>query len=64
MKRRDALEAWGNAIAGLVISSVIVTALRAADLWDLPAVILAAIFFAASVGRSFALRRLFRRWEL
>ncbi len=61
--RRDALEAWGNALAGLGISWVLVASLRALGLWDAPAVVVSVVFFAASVGRSYVLRRLFRRWE-
>lgn len=62
MIRRDALEAWANAVAGLAVSWLLVAGLRAVDLWDAPALIVSGFFFAASVGRSFALRRLFRRF--
>jgi hypothetical protein len=62
-RRRDAIEAWANAIAGLGVSVALVWLLRRAGLWDLPALHLSAAFFAASVARSFALRRLFRWWE-
>lgn len=63
MRRRDGIEAWANAIAGLGISWALVALLRAVGMWDAPALIVSAFFFAASVGRSYALRRLFRRYE-
>ena len=62
MTRRDGLEAWANAAAGLGVSAALVALLRALGLWDAPALIVSAFFFVASVGRSYALRRLFRWW--
>ena len=61
MKRRDASEAVANAVAGLGVSWALVAILRAVGLWDAPALVLSAFFFIASVARSYALRRLFRR---
>ena len=61
--KRDAFEAWANAVAGLVVSWALVAALRAAGAWDAPALVVSAFFFAASVARSYALRRMFRRFE-
>ena len=63
MIRRDMTEAWANAIVGLCISIVLVWALRAAGLWDASAVLISALFFVASVARSYALRRIFRKGE-
>lgn len=63
MRRRDAVEAWMNAIAGLGVSLAIVWALRAVGMWDAPALVVSAVFFAASVARSYALRRIFRGTE-
>ncbi len=63
MRRLDSIEAWGNAIAGLGVSVLLVEALRAMGWWDSPALILSAGFFAASVARPYALRRLFRYLE-
>lgn len=60
---RDALEAWGNAVVGLAVSAALVWLLRAVGLWDAPALVVSALFFAASVARSYALRRAFRWWE-
>lgn len=60
---RDALEAWGNAIVGLAVSAALVWLLRAVGLWDAPALVVSVLFFAASVARSYALRRAFRWWE-
>lgn len=57
----DAAEALANAVAGLLVSLALVWALRASGLWDAPAWFVAGVFFAASVGRSFLLRRIFRR---
>ena len=57
---KDAAEAWVNAIAGLGISLALVAFLRAVGAWDAPAWAVAAVFFLASVARSYALRRLFR----
>lgn len=62
MKRRDALEAFANALAGLAVSIALVMVLRAVGLWDAPALLISAFFFAASVGRSYVLRRAFRWW--
>lgn len=59
-RSRDTVEALANAVAGLGVSLALVWALRAAGLWDAPAAAVAAVFFAASVARGFALRRLFR----
>lgn len=61
--KRDWLESVGNALSGLIVSMALVAVLRAAGLWDAPAALVAAFFFAASVARSFVLRRLFRAWE-
>lgn len=63
MRQRDHIEAWANAVAGLGVSAALVAVLRAAGLWDAPALIVSAFFFVASVGRSYALRRVFRWWE-
>ena len=60
MRRRDMAEAIANAVAGLAISWALVAGLRAVGLWDAPALVVSAFFFAASVGRSYALRRVFR----
>ena len=60
---RDGIEAWANAIAGLGVSWALVAALRAFGLWDAHALALSSVFFAASVARSYALRRVFRAWE-
>lgn len=60
---RDGLEAWANAIAGLGVSVVMVWALRRLGLWDEGALSVAVWFFAASVARSYALRRVFRWME-
>lgn len=57
----DAIEAWANAIAGLAISLALIAVLRAAGAWDAPAPLVSAIFFTASVARSYGLRRVFRR---
>lgn len=59
----DAAEAFINAVAGLGVSLALVWALRLAGLWDAAAPVVAAFFFAASVGRSYTLRRLFRWME-
>ncbi len=59
----DMTEALINAVAGLGVSLALVWALRAVGLWDAPAWVVAAFFFAASVARSYALRRLFRAME-
>jgi len=58
--RHDAIEAWLNAVAGLAVSAALVALLRAVGWWDAPAVVVSAFFFVASVGRSYALRRIFR----
>lgn len=63
MKRRDATEAWVNAAAGFAVSYAITLALRAAGWWDAPALMIGVAYFVASVARSYALRRLFRRGE-
>lgn len=63
MKRHDAIEAWANAILGLAVSAALVALLRAAGWWDAPALVVSTAFFAASVARSYALRRAFRWWE-
>jgi hypothetical protein len=63
MRQRDHLEAWANAAVGLGVSAALVAILRAAGLWDAPALIVSAFFFVASVARSYALRRVFRWWE-
>jgi len=47
---RDALEAWADAAAGLIVATALVWALSAA-------------FFAVGVPRRYAVRRLFRRLE-
>jgi len=60
---RDMAEAWINAIVGLGVSLALVALLRAVGLWDAPAAVVAGAFFAASVARSYALRRVFRAWE-
>ena len=60
----DHLEAWANATAGLLVSWALVYALRWAGLWDAHAFTVSAAFFAASVARSYALRRLFRWWSV
>jgi len=59
----DIIEAWANAIAGLGISWALVAVLRGLGLWDAPALAISAVFFVASVGRSYALRRAFRLWD-
>lgn len=61
MIRRDATEAIANAVAGLAVSWALVAILRAVGAWDAPALVVSAFFFIASVARSYALRRLFRR---
>jgi hypothetical protein len=61
MRRRDMTEAVVNAVAGLGVSWALVAALRALGWWDAPAAAISAVFFVASVGRSYALRRVFRR---
>lgn len=53
-------EAWANAVVGLGVSWALVALLRAAGWWDAPAPVVSAVFFAASVARGFALRRVFR----
>lgn len=63
MRRSDLLEATANALTGLVVSLSLVWALRLFGLWDAPAWLVASFFFIASVGRSYVLRRLFRRAE-
>jgi hypothetical protein len=63
MRSRDHAEAWLNAVVGLGISTALVWLLRAAGFWDAPALAVSSVFFAASVGRSYALRRVFRRGE-
>ena len=63
MIRRDMTEAWANAIVGLCLSVALVWVLRFAGLWDANALLISAVFFVASVGRSYALRRLFRKHE-
>jgi hypothetical protein len=63
MIRRDASEALANAVVGLGVSFALVHALRALGLWDAPAAVISAVFFAASWGRGFALRRWFRGRE-
>lgn len=60
---RDFTEALTNAVAGLIVSIALVYVLRATGLWDAPALLVAAIFFAASTARAFVLRRLFRKGE-
>jgi len=60
---RDALEAWADAAAGLIVATALVWALRLAGLWDAPGWALSAAFFAVSVPRRYAVRRLFRRLE-
>jgi len=59
----DTLEAIANATTGLAVSAALVLALRATGLWDAHWAVVTGIFFTASVGRSYALRRLFRAWE-
>ena len=59
----DLSEAIANALAGLGVSLALVWLLRAVELWDAPAPVVAGFFFAASVARSYALRRLFRAME-
>lgn len=63
-RRRDAIEAWANAASGFAVSLAITLALRAAGWWDANALLIGCAYFAASVARSFALRRLFRLWEM
>ena len=60
-RRRDITEAGANALAGLGVSLLLVEGLRLAGIWDAPSPVIAAVFFAASVARAYALRRLFRR---
>ena len=62
-RSHDASEAVINAVAGLGVSLALVWALRLVGLWDASAPVVAAFFFAASVARSYALRRLFRMME-
>ena len=59
----DGIEAWANAITGLGISLALVEGLRALDLWQAPSGAIAALFFTASIGRSYGLRKLFRRLD-
>ena len=63
MRERDGMEAWANAVAGLGVSWAQVEILRAFGIWDAPALLVSAVFFIASVARSYALRRVFRRIE-
>lgn len=65
MRRRvsDGVEAIINAAAGLAVSASIVIVLRASGAWDAPVLAVAAVFFIASVLRSYLLRRLFRYVE-
>ena len=60
---RDHIEAWANAVAGLGVSVALVAGLRAVGAWDAHPLALSAVFFVASVARSYALRRLFRGLE-
>lgn len=59
-RARDHVEAWCNAVVGLAVSWALVALLRAAGWWDADALAVSVWFFAASVARSYALRRLFR----
>ena len=59
----DTFEAWANAIVGLGISAALVQLLRFAGWWDANAMLIAVLFFGASVGRSYGLRRVFRRFS-
>jgi uncharacterized membrane protein (DUF106 family) len=59
--RSDMTEAWANAIVGLCLSVALVWLLRWAELWDASAWLISGMFFAASVARSYVLRRVFRR---
>lgn len=52
-------EAVANAIAGLAVSWALVAILRAVGWWDAHGLAVSAVFFAASVARSYALRRWF-----
>lgn len=60
---RDAAEAVVNAVVGLGVSWALVAFLRAVGGWDAHALAVSSLFFAASVARSYALRRIFRRGE-
>ena len=57
----DTLEGFANAALGLAISMALVVILRALGWWDASPLVVGAVFFAASWGRSVALRRVFRR---
>jgi hypothetical protein len=60
----DAMEAVAKALTGLAISMVAVWLLRASGAWvTAPAWVIAALFFGLSLGRSRALRAIFRRAE-
>ena len=61
-RRADTFEAWANAIVGLGISAALVQLLRFTGWWDANAMLIAALIFGASVGRSYGLRRVFRKW--
>jgi len=58
----DSIEAWANAIVGLGISAALVQLLRFAGWWDANAMLIAALFFGASVARHYGMRRVFRRF--
>ena len=61
---RDGFESFANAALGLLVSIAAVHALRALGAWDsLPAWAVAGVFFLLSLGRSRALRAIFRRTE-
>ncbi len=58
---KDAIEGIVNGIVGLCVSVVLVAILRAHGLWEtLSPWWISGVFFVASAGRSWALRRIFR----
>lgn len=60
----DHLEAIANATLGLLVSIAAVHVLRALGAWDqMPAWAVAAVFFGLSLGRTRALRFIFRKAE-
>lgn len=60
----DGWESFANAAVGLAVSTVAVWLLRASGVWQTaPAWVLSVVFFVLSLGRSRALRWVFRRAE-
>jgi UPF0716 family protein affecting phage T7 exclusion len=59
----DHAEAWANAVVGLAISTLIVVVLRALGVWNASPLVITAVFFGASVARSYVLRRAFRWYQ-